>query len=127
MCRSVFGDDQLISQSTVYIALSTTTPTVSAGVVTGGVTEPSGGSYARASVANDDTNFGTTDGVASNLTEIEFPEATADWGTVTHAVLYTASSGGTALGVGTLSLGGTAILTGNTPTFDPGQLTLTVT
>ena len=61
--------------------------------------EVSGGSYARASVANNNVNFpqcsasGTP--TKANAVAITFPTATAAWGTVTHWAIYDASSGGT--------------------------------
>jgi hypothetical protein len=56
-----------------YVALYTDTPGDA-----GGGTEVSGGSYARQAA----TFAAASDGVASNSVAIEFPEATAAWGTV---------------------------------------------
>lgn len=69
-----------------YVALCTTDPTDSA---LG--TEVSGGGYARQQVA-----FTVSGDNASNTSAIEFPEATADYGTVVAVMIMPASTGGTA-------------------------------
>lgn len=74
----------------------------------GTLTEISGGSYARVSVAASLANFaGTqsagsttastgTGGKTSNNAVIAFPAPTANWGIATHMALYDASTGGNA-------------------------------
>lgn len=59
--------------TTVYVGLYTTDPT---DANTG--TEVTGGSYARVAV----TFAAPSDGVTTNSAAVEFPQATADWGTV---------------------------------------------
>lgn len=71
----------------VYVALFTTNPDEDASG-----TEVSGGSYARESVAA--SVFVVLTGSAANNTNIEFTEATANWGTVSHAAIFTSASGG---------------------------------
>lgn len=67
-----------------YVALFTTDPTdADSG------TEVSGGSYARTSVS-----FSVTGNAGTNSAAVEFPAATADWGTVSHIGVYDASTGG---------------------------------
>ncbi len=73
---------------------------------TGGGTEVSGGSYARVQVTADFNEFlGTggettnadsagTGGQISNRNAIAFPVPSANWGTVTHMAVMSASSGG---------------------------------
>jgi hypothetical protein len=74
--------------ATVYLALSTTVPTDG-----GGVTEPSGGSYARTACS-----FSAASGrQIQNSGAVTFPAATADWGTIVGWALYDASSGGNIL------------------------------
>ena len=76
------------SPTTVYVALYTTNPT---DADTG--TEVSGGSYARQSVT-----FGApSNGASTNSTDVEFPQATASWGTVAYIGLRDNSSGGNLL------------------------------
>jgi hypothetical protein len=81
--------------ATWFIGLSTTAPADDGS----GATEPSGGAYARVSVTNNTTNFpaaatasGTT--TKSNGTEIVFAQATAGWGTITHVLVWDATSAG---------------------------------
>ena len=78
----------------VYVALYTTaTDDASAG------TEVTGGAYARQAV-----DFAAASGGAANPTaDVVFPEATANWGTVTHVGLMDASSAGNRLFHGALT------------------------
>lgn len=84
----VFRNASYTPAATVYVALFTT-----ATDDTGAGTEVSGGSYARQSVT-----FGAAAaGAISNSAEINFPTATANWGTITHAAIMDASTGGNML------------------------------
>ena len=73
----------------VYIALFTAAPSDS-----GGGTEVSGGSYARKIVT---TGFTVTNGHAENTADVEFIQATADWGTITHWGIFDAITSGNLL------------------------------
>jgi hypothetical protein len=76
------------SPSVVYLGLYTSDPT---DANTG--TEVSGGSYARQAVT-----FGApSNGVTTNSAAIEFPQATASWGTVGWIGILDASSSGNLL------------------------------
>ena len=87
--------------TSLYVALLTAAPSD-----TGGGTEVSGGAYARVAVASSLANWaGTqsagsttassgTSGTTSNNAAITFPAPTANWGVVTHAAIYDASSAG---------------------------------
>ena len=76
------------SPSVVYVGLYTSDPT---DADTG--TEVTGGSYARQSVT-----FGApSNGVSTNSAAIEFPQATASWGTVGWIGIEDAVSGGNLL------------------------------
>lgn len=76
------------SPTTVYIGLFTTDPTDA-----GTGTEVSGGSYARKSVT-----FGApSNGVTTNSAAVEFAQATASWGTVTHIGILDALTTGNLL------------------------------
>jgi len=61
-----------------------------------GVSEVSGGSYARQSVTFNKTGSNPT--VASNNAAIQFPVATASWGTIGFFGLWSALTGGNFLG-----------------------------
>lgn len=76
------------SVATVYVGLHTADPTDA-----GTGTEVLGGSYARTAVT-----FGApSDGVSTNSAAVEFPQATANWGTVSHIGIWDASSSGNLL------------------------------
>lgn len=90
--------------STVYLALSTTAPTLAGG----NVTEPSGNGYARKLLGNYSQSYtqlmgAAADGESSNTQEIHFNKATAAWGTITHVCLFSAVTGGTLLAYGALT------------------------
>jgi hypothetical protein len=74
--------------STLYLALYTDDPT---DADTG--TEVSGGSYARQAV----TLSAASGGASSNSADITFPQATANWGTITHVGIRDAATGGNLL------------------------------
>ncbi len=76
------------SPTTVYVGLYTTDPT---DANTG--TEVSGGSYARTAVT-----FGApSGGVTTNSAAVEFPQATASWGTIGWIGILDASTSGNLL------------------------------
>lgn len=89
----VFGATAYTAPATLYVGLFTTDPGEA-----GTGTEVSGGSYARQTIA-----FTVTDNQASNTAAVEFPTATASWGTVTYAAVYDAASGGDMLAYGALT------------------------
>ena len=76
------------SPTTVYVGLYTSDPT---DANTG--TEVSGGSYARTAVT-----FGApSNGVTTNSGAVEFPQATASWGTVGWIGIHDAATSGNLL------------------------------
>ena len=76
------------SPTTVYVGLYTSDPT---DANTG--TEVSGGSYARTAVT-----FGApSNGAALNNAAVEFPQATASWGTVAYIGILDAATSGNLL------------------------------
>lgn len=98
---ALFRAQSLGAPATWYVALDTTACSDSAAG-----TEVTGGSYARASLAASLANWKATDGGTSsastgtggqtkNAVAITFPAPTANWGSVTHFRLVSASSGGT--------------------------------
>lgn len=110
--------------ATMYIALSSTTPTEAAG----NFTEPSTGSYARVSTAAADwaAATGTAPATKSTSTTKTFPTATADWvsgANLTHFGLYDASTAGNLLAWGALTTA-KPVLNGDTASFASGALTL---
>jgi hypothetical protein len=89
----VFGATPYTAPATLYVGLFTSSPGE-----TGSGSEVSGGSYARQTIA-----FTVTGNQASNTAAVEFPTATASWGTITFAAIYDALSGGNLLAYGALT------------------------
>lgn len=113
------------SQPTIWVGLSTADP----GDDGSGLAEPSGGAYARVRPVDDagrwaiDQTAGVT--TASNKGEVEFPEAAAGWGTVTHIVLFDAETSGNIIAYAALDAA-REILSGDTAKFEAGEITVTI-
>lgn len=104
------------SPSTVYAALFTSDPTDA-----GSGTEVSGGSYARKAIT-----FGApSNGASTNSAAVEFDQATASWGTVTHFGIYDASTSGNLLYHGALTAS-KVIDTGDVFKFATSSVTVTL-
>lgn len=117
----VFGAAAYSAPATLYVALFTATPSDA-----GGGTECSGGSYARVAVTNNATNFPAASGGAkANGTAIEFPQATASWGTVTQFGIFDAATDGNLLAWGDLTAS-KAVGDGDTISFPIGDLDITL-
>jgi hypothetical protein len=117
----VFGAAAYSAPATLYVALFTAAPNDA-----GGGTEVTGGSYDRADVTNNATNFPAASGGAkANGTAIAFPTATAAWGTVTHFGIFDANTSGNLLAWGPLSASKT-IDDGDTAQFAIGDLDITL-
>ena len=101
---------------TIYVGLSTADPTDDGT----GLAEPSGGGYARVATAASDWNA-ASGGALDNANAIEFAQATASWGTVTHFALFDAVTAGNLLAHGTLTTS-KAITNGDTARFAAGDL-----
>lgn len=103
--------------ATVYVALYKTDPTdADSG------SEVSGGSYARKSA----TFSAPSNGSTSNTADILFPQATANWGEITHVGIRDAATGGNLLYHGPLEQAKT-IYSGDQFKIPAGQLTVTLT
>lgn len=76
------------SPSSLYVSLHTADPTDD-----GSGTEVSGGSYARTAV----TMGAPTNGSGTNSADVQFPQATGDWGSVSHIAIWDASTSGNML------------------------------
>lgn len=86
-----------VSSFTPYIGLSTTPPNRSGGNIT---EPPAAFGYARVKLSSQVES--ALDGVIQNGSVIYFPEATSNWGTCTHYVIYTAAAGGSVMAYGAL-------------------------
>jgi len=118
----LFNDPAWTPPSTLYLALSSTTPT-EAGA---NFTEPSGGSYARVSTTAADWSAasGSAPAVKTNTATKTFPTASANWASgsnLTHFGIYDASTAGNLLVWGAL---GTAkpVLSGDTASWGASSL-----
>lgn len=115
------GEDALLSlfkgAGTFYLALFTGDPG-EAGSLTN---EISGGGYARQAVS-----FGTASGgTLASSAAVEFPAATASWGTVSHWALCDAATGGNAWWHGDIAVP-KDITAGDIYRIPAGSLTLTL-
>lgn len=111
----VFGATAYTAPTTLYVGLFTSDPGEG-----GTGTEVSGGSYARQTVT-----FTVTDNLASNTAAVEFPTASASWGTITYAAVYDAATGGNLLGSGGLATAKT-IDSGDVFRIPAGDLDITL-
>lgn len=114
-----FFNDASYTPETLFLSLSTTTPTEAGG----NFTEPSGNAYARVSIGAADMSAATGSAPATktNTATKTFPTATGAWGTVTHFGVHNASSAGTLLAFGQLTTSKT-INNGDTASFAAGAL-----
>ena len=115
LVNAVLRNTSYTSPTTVYVGLFTSDPTDA-----GSGTEVSGGSYARKAMAFSAPSNGAT----SNSSAVEFDQATASWGTVTHFGLFDASSSGNLLLHGALTASKT-IDSGDVFKFATSALTAT--
>jgi hypothetical protein len=117
--------------TSVFVGLFTAVPSD-----TGGGTEVTGGSYARAEVVSSTSAWnGThgnttgassgTDGTVENATTISFTTPSAGWGTVTSFGVFDALSGGNLLFYATLTASKT-VNTGDAVSFAAGALSLQI-
>lgn len=94
LMNAVLNNTSYTSPTTTYVGLFTSDPTDA-----GSGTEVSGGSYARQAAS-----FGAaSQGNCTNDADITFPQAGANWGTVTHFGLYDAVTSGNLLFHGALT------------------------
>lgn len=129
---AVLRGQSLGAPATYYVALDTTACSDSSAG-----TEVTGGSYARVAVTSSLANWaGTqsagsttassgTGGVTSNNAAITFPAPTANWGTISHFRLVSASSGGTTWFCQALTAPKTVNNGDAAPSFAIGAMTFT--
>lgn len=130
---AIFRGQAFSAPAAIYCALLTAAPSD-----TGGGTEATGGSYARVSVgktlltwagtqAVGSTTASTgTGGQTSNNGAITFPSPTGNWGVITHWGLYDASSSGTLICWGPLTVPKTVNNGDAAPSFAAAALTITL-
>ncbi len=113
----VFTATSVTRPTAWYLALFTSNPAEDA---SGTEVSTSGTAYARQSAA-----FTVSGNTASNSSAIEFPTATASYGTVTHVGVFTASTSGTLIAYAALS-SSKAIDTGDVFRVPSGDLDITL-
>lgn len=117
----VFGAAAYTAPATLYFELFTVAPTDA-----GGGTAVTGGSYARAAVTNNATNFpAAAAGAKTNANAITFVTATASWGTVVAVGIYDASTAGNLLAWCTVT--SQSVPSGVTASIPAGDLDITLT
>jgi hypothetical protein len=122
--NGLFQDPQWAGYPSLWLALSSTTPTDAGG----NFTEPSGGGYARVETAAADWDpaTGTAPATKSNSGTLSFPQATADWvagADLTHAGLFDAATVGNLVAFGALDTA-KPVLDTDTASFAAGELTM---
>jgi len=118
LLKHVFTNTAYTSPTTVYAALFTVAPSD-----TGGGTEVSGGAYARQSMAFSVSGTGT---LATNSAAVEYPSATADYGTVVAVGIFDASTSGNLLAYANLTTSKT-VSSGDVFRFNAGDVDITLT
>lgn len=89
----VLGKAAFTMPTTVYLALFTASPTDTGSTAA----EVTGGAYARQAITATMSATNATTGVSSNASAVIFPQATADWGTISHLAIMDAATGGNML------------------------------
>ena len=103
----------------LYIALYTSDPTdADSG------TEANYTSYTRQAVTRSSAGWTVSGNQALNNAVITFPTSTGGSNTITHFGIRTASTGGDLIGSGALS-SSLAVVSGDTPKFEIGDITVT--
>tara|TARA_Y100000004_G_scaffold125955_1_gene141708 strand:+ start:2572 stop:2961 length:390 start_codon:yes stop_codon:yes gene_type:complete len=118
LLKHVFTNTAYTSPTTVYAALFTVAPSD-----TGGGTEVSGGAYARQSMAFTVSGTGT---LATNSAAVEYPTATADYGTVVAVGIFDAATSGNLLAYANLTTSKT-VSSGDVFRFNAGDVDITLT
>lgn len=111
----VFGGTAYTAPTTKYLALYTVAP----GEGSAG-TEVSGGSYARQACA-----FTVSGNLATNTSAVEWPTATASWGTVVAVAVVDASTAGNIMSYANLTASKT-IASGDVFRIPAGDLDITL-
>ena len=111
----VFANNAYTSPSAVYVSLHTANPDEDASGA-----EVSGGGYVRQA-----GSFTVSGNTATTSAAIEYPTATADYGTVTHVGIWDAESSGNMLAYAALTASKT-ISTGDVFRIPTGDLDITL-
>lgn len=113
----VFGGNAYTAPTTLYLALFTSNPAEDG---SGTEVSTAGTAYARQTVT-----FTVSGNTATTTAAVEFPTATASFGTVSHVGVYDASTAGNLLGYAALTTA-KAIDTGDVLRVPAGDLDITL-
>lgn len=113
----VFGGNAYTAPSTLYLALFTSNPAEDG---SGTEVSTTGTAYARQSVA-----FTVSGNTATTSGAVDFPTATANFGTVTHVGVFDASTAGNLMAYAALT-SSKAIETGDVFRISAGSLDITL-
>jgi len=110
--------------ATYYVGLSTTAIAADGT----GITEPAGGDYARAAIANDKTDLSIASAVSSvnNAVAVSLTTSTGDWGTITDIFISDAITAGNMWYYKSLTTP-IPVPSGTTVTFAIGSIVATLT
>ena len=114
----VFGGTSYTAPGTLYVALYTVAPSD-----TGGGTEVSGGAYVRKTATFNVS--GTSPTTATNAAAVEYPTATANYGTVVAVGVFDALTSGNLLAYANLDAS-KVVSSGDVFRFDAGGLDITL-
>lgn len=118
LLNHIFRNTDFTRPANIYVALFTAAPNDA-----GGGTEVSGGSYARQAIVTGASSGwdASSGGATANTAVLNFPTATANWGTITHIGLFDAATSGNLLFHGALTQSET-INSGNLFRFNAGEI-----
>lgn len=123
----LFGNRTFTVPTNIYVGLSTTACNVDGT----GITEVSGGGYARVAIPNNSTNWTTpASKQVKNVNTVTFNTATANWNTyvasggILYAVFFESASGTSGNLIGFCDVTYKFIQSGSTLIIKPNQLTL---
>lgn len=123
----IFGNRPFTVPSSIYVGISKT-----ACLADGtGITEVTGGNYARVAIVNNDTNWTVpTNKQVKNINTVTFNTASTDWNTyvasggILYAVFFSAPTGTTGNLIGFCDITYKFIQSGNTIVIKPNGLIL---
>lgn len=119
----LFGNTPMVLPANFFVGLHVGgTAPANAGT---GIVEPTAGAYTRMSLVRNTTNYPTTvTGQVGNAVQVTFPQATTDWGTVTHWFISNVQKGGGGEKIYLIGEIGVlkTVLKGDTPSFEANGL-----
>lgn len=129
LIKHLFRTGSYTKPTVIAIALCTAAPTDASTGAT--ITEvANSGSYARVELNPDDANWDAisgNNGTTLNTTDIDFPTATGDWGTITHIAVLDSSTHGAGNMLFYGSLGTSKIVgTGDSISFVAGEISIQI-